>query len=99
MSHLNPQWMGELGQLTSGLDDATLAKIVDYSTAQNLWTVQLPVIAATPVEGQKRMLSAAAINQPAVLDAIAATAKDKGAAAALKKLKPQMPPAMQARLA
>jgi hypothetical protein len=99
MSHLNAQWMGELGQLTSELDDATLAKIVDYSTAQHLWAVQLPVIAATPMDGQKRMLSAAAINKPAVLDAIAAAAKDKSAAAALKKLKPQMSPAMQARLA
>jgi hypothetical protein len=98
MSHLNPQWMGELGQLTSELDDATLAKITDYATAQNLWAVQLPVIAATPVEGQKRMLAGAAINQPQTLEAIADAAKDKGAAAALKKLKPQMPPAMQARL-
>jgi len=98
MSHLNPQWMGELGQLTSELDDATLAKITDYATAQNLWAAQLPVIAATPVEGQKRVLGGAAINQPKTLEAIAAAAKDKGAAAALKKLKPQMPPAMQARL-
>ena len=99
MSHLDTKWKGELGQLTSELDDATLAKIVAYSTAQNLWAVQLPVIAATPVEGQKRILSSAAITAPAVLDAIALAAKDKSVAAAIKTLKPQMPAAMQARMA
>lgn len=99
MSHLNPQWMGELGQITSELDEATLAKIVDYSTAQNLWAVQLPVIAATPPESQKRMLASAAINQPKVLTAIAEAAKDKHIAAAIKILKPQMPTAMQALVA
>ncbi len=98
MSHLNAQWKGELGQLTSELDDATLAKIVAYSQAQNLWAVQLPVIAATPPAGQKRMLASAAMNTPAVFDAMAEAAKDKTVAAALKTLKPQMPAAMQARL-
>ena len=99
MSHLNPQWMGELGQLTSELDDATLTKIVNYSQSQNLWAVQLPVIAATPPEGQKRMLASAAINQPEVLDAMVAAAKGKAVAAAIKVLRPQMPAAMAARFA
>ena len=99
MSHLNPQWMGELGQLTSELDDATLTKIVNYSQSQNLWAVQLPVIAATPPEGQKRMLASAAINQPEVLDAMVAAAKGKAVAAAIKVLKPQMPAAIAARFA
>jgi len=98
MSHLNPQWMGELGQLTSELDDATLAKIVDYSTAQNLWAVQLQVIAATPIECQKRMFALAAINTPDALAAITASARDKQIAAVLKQLKPQMPTAMAAAL-
>lgn len=97
MSHLNPQWMGELGQLTSELDDATLAKIVDYSTTQNLWAVQLPVIAATSIAGQQRMLSSAAINQPAVLDALVDAGKAKAGAAAIQVLRPQMPAAMAAR--
>jgi len=99
MSHLNPQWMGELGQLTAELDDATLSKIVAYSQAQKLWAVQLPVIAATPTESQKRMLGGAAINQPEVLAAIAEAGKDKAVAAVLKKLKPQMPASMQAAVA
>lgn len=99
MSHLNPQWMGELGELTAELDEATLAKIMDYSTAQNLWAVQLPVIAATPVAAQQRMLASAAMNQPEVLATIAAAGKDKAVAGVLKKLKPQMPLAMQAALA
>ena len=98
MSHLDAKWKGELGQLTSELDDATLAKIVAYSQAQNLWAVQLPVLAATPAAGQKRMLASAAMNTPAVLDAMAEAGKDKAVAAAIKVLKPQMPAAMQARL-
>lgn len=97
MSHLDAKWKGELGQLTSELDDATLTKIVHYSQAQNLWAVQLPVIAATPPGGQQRMLAGAAINQPEVLDAMLAAAKDKAVAAAIKVLKPQMPAAMAAR--
>ncbi len=98
MSHLNPQWMAALGQLTSELDDATLARIVDYSQAQDLWSVLLPVIAATPLAGQQRMLAGPAINAPAVLDAMAAAGKDQNVAAALKSLKPAMPAAMQLRL-
>lgn len=98
MSHLNPRWMSELGRLTAELDEATLAKIVGYATAQQLWAVQLPVMAATPPESQQRMLSSAAINQPAVLDALAEAGKDPAVAAVLKKLRPQMPPGMQARL-
>lgn len=98
MSHLNSQWMGELGQLTAELDDATLEKVVAYSQQQNLWAVQLPVIAATPIESQRRMLALAAINTPQVLAAITASAKDKQIAAVLKQLKPQMPTAMAAVL-
>ncbi|MES2683715.1 MAG: hypothetical protein V4650_09380 [Pseudomonadota bacterium] len=98
MSYLNPQWKGELGQLTSELDDATLAKIIGYAQAQQLWSVQLPVIAATSVAGQKRMLANAAINTPKVLDAIAAAGRENGAAAALETLKPQMPAAMRSHL-
>lgn len=98
MSHLDAKWKGELGQLTSELDEATLTKIVGYSLSQNLWAVQLPVLAATPPAGQKRMLASAAMNTPAVLDAMAEAGKDKAVAAAIKVLKPQMPAAMQARL-
>ena len=98
MSHLNAEWKSVLGQLTAELDDVTLSRIVDYSQAQNLWPVLLPVIAATPAAAQQRMLSSAAINAPAVLDAIAEAGRDKSLAAAIKSLKPQMPAAMQARL-
>lgn len=98
MTHLDANWKSELGQITSELDDATLAKIVAYSQDQSLWPEYLSVIAATPAAGQKRMLASAAINQPAVLDAIAeAAAKEKRVAATLKTLKPQMSAAMQAR--
>lgn len=99
MSHLDARWKGELGQLTAELDDATLSRIVAYSQAENLWGALLPVIAATPLEGQKRMLAGAAINTPAVLDALAAAAKDKAVAAAFKTLKPALSAAMLERLA
>lgn len=98
MSHLDAQWKSELGQLTAELDDATLTRIVDYSQAQNLWSVLLPVIAATPLPGQKKMLSGAAINALAVLDSLAALTADRAAAAAMQTLKPAMPAAMRARL-
>lgn len=98
MSHLNAEWKSVLGQLTAELDDATLQRIVDYSQAQNLWAVLLPVIAATPAAAQQRMLGSAAINAPPVLDAMAEAAKDKSLTAIIKSLKPQMPAAMQARL-
>lgn len=98
MSYLDAKWKGELGALTAELDDATLARIVDYSTAQHLWAVQLPVIAATPPEGQKRMLASKAIQAPKVLDEIASAGKAKDVAAALKTLKPQMPAAMREHL-
>lgn len=98
MSHLNAEWKSVLGQLTAELDDATLNQIIDYSQAQNLWSVLLPVIAATPAAAQQRLLTGAAINTPKVLEAIAEAGKDKSLAATIKSLKPQMPPAMQARL-
>jgi len=97
MSHLNPQWMGELGQLTSELDEATLTRIVAYSQANNLWSVQLLVIAATPAAGQKRVLAGSAINAPAVLDSFAEAAQQPHVAAAIQAIKPQMPAAMAAR--
>ena len=98
MSHLNPQWRGELGQLTAELDDATLTRLVEYAQAKKLWGVQLPVIAAIPPAGQRRMLATAAINQPAVLAAIAEAARDNSLAAVIATLRPQMPAAMSAAL-
>lgn len=98
MSHLNPKWKGELGELTADLDDATLAKIVDYSQAQNLWSVLLPVIAATPAASQQRMLASAAINAPTVLAAIAEAAKDKALAPVLATLRARMSATMSAAL-
>lgn len=98
MSHLNPRWKGELGQLTSELDDATLARIVDYAQTQDLWGVLLPVIAATPAPGQQRMLSREAMQAPAVLDAIERAAAAPAVKAALITLAPQFAPAAAKRL-
>lgn len=86
MSHLSPQWQGRLGQLTSELDDAALARIIDDAQAHQRWAVLLPVIAATPAAGQKRMLAHPAMRTPAALAAIKAAAVDDALPAALAAL-------------
>lgn len=98
MSFLDTKWKGELGALTAELDDTTLARIFEYSTTQRLWAAQLPVIAATPPESQRRVLASKSMHAPKVLEAIASAAKAKDVAAVLKKLKPQMPAAMSGPL-
>ncbi len=98
MSHLNAHWQSVLGQLTAELDAATLDRIVGYAQDGKLWSVQLPVIAAMPLASQQRMLAGAAINAPAVLEAMADAAREPAVAAAVKHLLPQMPVAMAARL-
>jgi hypothetical protein len=99
MTHLDAQWKAELGQLTVALDEATLGQIVAHTQKHQLWAVLLPVIASLPAPAQQIMFKHPALEDDAVLNAIAKAAQQKELAETIKVLGKQLPPSLKKKLA